>query len=58
MFPMFQVTRVGSYFEDQLVTQDITDDPERNTVLIIVGEVRDKEDFKSTVNLHDFSTVS
>ena len=57
-YTMFQVIRVASFLEDKLVTQDITDDPERNTVLIVVGEVTDIEDFKSTVNLHDFNTVS
>ena len=44
-------------FEDHVVIQDVTDDPERNTVLIIVGNVDDYEDFKSTVNLHDFNAV-
>lgn len=51
-----KVIRVAGFLEDQLVTQDITDDPERNTVLIVVGEVTNIEDFKSTVNLHDFNT--
>ena len=54
---MFQTVRINSVFEDHVVTQDITDDPERNTVLIVVGEAEDFKDFKPSVNLHDFNAV-
>ena len=39
------------------MAQDITDDPERNTVLIVVGQVDNFKELKSSVNLHDFNTV-
>ena len=44
-------------FEDHLVTQDIIDDPERNTVLTVVGQVDNFKELKSSVNLHDFNAV-
>ena len=39
------------------MTQDITDDPDRNTVLVVVGATKGFEDLKPSVNLHDFNTV-
>lgn len=43
--------------EGHLVSQDVTTDPDRNTVLSVVGEVKDWDLFKSSVNLHDFNAV-
>ena len=40
------------------MTQDITDDPDRNTVLIVTGEVKGFKDYRTSVNLHDFNTVN
>ena len=57
MSSLFQTVRVSSVVDDHLVTQDITEDPDRNTVLIVVGDVKGFKDFKTSVNLHDFNTV-
>lgn len=39
------------------MSQDVTTDPDRNTALSVVGEVEGWEDFKPSVNFHDFNAV-
>ena len=40
------------------IAQDITFDKGANTVMVVVGDTSKYKDYISTINFHDFNTVS
>lgn len=52
---MMKTSRIKTVFDGHLVYEDVTENYDTNTMLIVVDEADDVADFRSTVNLHDFN---